>query len=143
MRRIVFLALIVLLALRGLTAPAMAAQMAAGGLHGTVPSAQAAAALHAGHAPGAAPDSHGADAQAALPSCHPAAAGHPGDPGCDPQSPHASHAACADCEVCHTAVMAPPAARLAAGPHRGTLKPRAAIRFASALPAQATKPPIA
>ncbi|AVS70236.1 hypothetical protein C8247_07160 [Paracidovorax avenae] len=156
-RRLVFFALIVLMALRGLVGPAMAAQMA-GVVHaGSTVSAHAEHAAHgtaldetAAHAAHArAHGGHGAaspDSITSTPSCHgEVTTAHARLPtaACGAASgDHAAHAACADCEICHTVVMAPAAPAPGAVSHGGGLRVPAAVRFASALPAQATKPPI-
>ncbi|WP_019700055.1 hypothetical protein [Paracidovorax oryzae] len=172
-RRLVFFALIVLMALRGLVGPAMAAQMAG------MPHAGSAVPAHAEHG------AHGADANSAAvqdgwaqhghgtatgnaaehapqamahaghgfasldpatiaSNCHGESAAHEQLPSaCSAASgDHAAHAACADCEICHTVVMAPPAPAAGAASHGAGPRVPAAVRFASALPAQATKPPI-
>ncbi|WCM91701.1 hypothetical protein M5C99_15050 [Acidovorax sp. NCPPB 2350] len=143
---VVFLALIVLVALRGLVGPAMATQMAVGMAHGqqAAPAQGAAAQAHHGEGHGGHPaeTDTGAGAGAGLPACH-TAGGALSAPDCDPHTAHAPHAACADCEICHTAVITPPPAAIGAPPHGGGLRALAATRFASALPARATKPPIA
>jgi hypothetical protein len=124
-RRLVFFALIVLMALRGLVGPAMAAQMAG------MPHAGSAVSAHAEHG------AHGADANSAAVEDEWAQHDHGTATG-----DHAAHAACADCEICHTVVMAPPAPAPGAASHGAGPRVPAAVRFASALPAQATKPPI-
>ncbi len=110
--------------------------------HGTAPDETAAQAphapAHAGHA--ATPPSPIGSASA----CHGESAAHAPPPtACGAASgDHAAHGACADCEICHTVVMAPAAPAPGAVSHGGSLRVPAAVRFASALPAQATKPPI-
>lgn len=172
-RRLVFFALIVLMALRGLVGPAMAAQMAGVSHAGSAVSAHAEHGAHgtdansaavqdgwaqhghgtatgnaAEHAPQAmAHAGHGfaSLAPAAIASnCHGESATHePLPSACSAASgDHAAHAACADCEICHTVVMAPPAPAAGAASHGAGPRVPAAVRFASALPAQATKPPI-
>lgn len=176
-RRLVFFALIVLMALRGLVGPAMAAQMAGVPHAGSAVSAHA---EHAGHGADADPSAlqdgwaqhghgtatgdtaehaphatahagHGsaslgptATATAIAANCHGDSATHAQLPSaCGAASgDHAAHAACADCEICHTVVMAPPPPAAGADSHGAGPRVPAAVRFASALPAQATKPPI-
>lgn len=138
-RPFVFFALIVLMALRGLVGPAMAAQMAGGAHAGSAVSVHAPHAMaHAGHDPTSPASITGA------PACHGESAAHGQPPAaCGAASgDHSAHAACADCEICHTVVMAPPAPAPGAVSHGAGLRVPAAVRFASALPARATKPPI-
>ncbi len=146
-RHLVFFALIVLMALRGLVGPAMAAQMAGVPHGGSAPSVQTEHADHAAHAQH--PTAHAGHAPSPDPiattaNCHGESAGTASPlPACGAAGgTHAAHAACADCEICHTVVMAPPAPALGAASHGAGPRVPAAVRFASALPAQATKPPI-
>lgn len=160
MRRGLFFFLIVLTLLRGLVAPAMAAGMALPHFAATAASQEspstAAPPLHTGHAN----DGHTAQhAMAAAQQSWPAHDGqadhgsHCQDDRAMPASGtdgHASacgeaglaHAACADCDICHTAVMAPLALRSTFDARVGAKPDLRPSRFASALPALATKPPI-
>ncbi len=152
MRRGMFLFLIVLMALRGLAGNAMAA--------GMLPAAGAA--MHAAHAsagpPAGTPPAHGVHAEAppsdaaALPPCHGEAAApssaaaeapHGGTGDASSHTGHHAHdGGCSACGICHSAMLTP----ALADPTRTAL-PRAPLplaerRFASALAAQAIKPPI-
>ncbi|MFD1839174.1 hypothetical protein [Paracidovorax cattleyae] len=159
-RRIVFFALIVLMALRGLMGPAMAAQMA-GMTHAGAAGHPATGVIdrgagstvsqHAEHADQAlhatAHAGHGSaspDPMASAGACHGEAATHvPLSTACSAAAgDHAAHATCADCEICHTVVMVPPAPAPGAVSHGAGPRVPAAVRFVSALPTQATKPPI-
>lgn len=125
MRRALSFFLVTLLLLRGLLGDAMAMGMTPG----IAPVAQAAAPAHAAMEHGG----HGAHADHIAPAhCTPS-------PDC---SDHADHTGCTACGICHSAVspltaFAPPPA-----PSSGTLRPFGGARFASALAAQAIKPPI-
>lgn len=125
MRRFAALALILLLALRGLLGDAMAMGLA------PMP-----ADTHTAHTT-AAHDSHGShhagqQAYAAHPPAH--CAGGDG--------PHDRHAACSACGICHSAFPAPAFASALPSAAGGTPHRREGARFASAPPAQAIKPPI-
>ncbi|MFT3811900.1 MAG: hypothetical protein QM740_00845 [Acidovorax sp.] len=125
MRRALSFFLVTLLLLRGLLGDAMAMGMAA-------PVAQAAAPVHTAMEHGA-HGNHGHHAEHAAPAhCTP----EPDGGG------HADHTGCTACGICHSAVtpleaFAPPLAPLPAA-----LRPFGGARFASALAAQAIKPPI-
>ncbi|WP_415842430.1 hypothetical protein, partial [Paracidovorax anthurii] len=110
-RSVVFLALIVLVALRGLVGPAMATQMAVGMAHGQPAAPAHGAAAQAHHGEGHGGHHADTDAGAGLPACH-TAGGALSAPDCDTHTAHAPHAACADCEICHTAVITPPPAAI-------------------------------
>ncbi|SDZ74393.1 MULTISPECIES: hypothetical protein [Acidovorax] len=135
MRRILSLALVVMLVLRGLVGTALAA-----GVMPTLPVQGAemqtpagSAGNHAGHAVHA---DHGDAHQAAAPaSCH-------GTPATD-CSPHQHSPSCADCDVCHSAVLAPPALPLQPLHLRSTVRPANTVPFASVQAARTIKPPIA
>ena len=162
MRRGFFVFLIVLTLLRGLAGPAMAAGMAAPHAADQVPAAAARHAQHAEHTEDgrhgdhrllAAPSAPPADAESAAIAapCHEAlnpsatspaatASAHDPVPTCGPSG--TAHAACADCDICHTAVVAPSALHSPRAANPGAAPDLHSSRFASALPAQVTKPPI-
>lgn len=157
MRRPIFLFLIVLMALRGLVGPVMAAGL---DMQGALPTAEHMLALadapsgadHATHTAHGAPaateatDTHCADlaAVAALATAQQSQSAHP--IGCSmgvADAGHGSHlTACYDCDICHTVVLHNSAA--------ATFSPQAAgmpdagnAPFVSAQATQAIKPPIA
>ena len=141
MRRgpLLLLLLIVLMTLRGLVGPAMAAGMALP--HTASASAQHGQASHAGHG-----EDHADHAASTPHHCHGDAPAEPSHsdahaaPGCE--SAAGSHAACADCEICHTALLVP-ATAAASPPGQQADRVRApAARFASASAALLIKPPI-
>lgn len=149
MRRGLFLFLIVLVALRGLTGPAMAASMVLPGSasHPIVAAASPHAHDHrddASNALAADAPLHAAMDHSATPACHGDAAAAHGTAAsdCGDAGSHGPHSACADCDICHTAVFAPPA--LTAAPRvSATADPApGATPFASAAPSRAIKPPI-
>ncbi|KQR55423.1 hypothetical protein [Acidovorax sp. Leaf160] len=151
----ILLLLIVLMTLRGLVGPAMAAGMAMP--HAPALQTAAAALLadegvqHAGHGHG----SHGEHDVAAV-GAHPDASGgqHCREAASAEASlalPHsadcsgsgaAAHANCADCEICHTAVLVDVPAAAPPPGREADRAPAAATRFASAGAALAIKPPI-
>ncbi|RYF27276.1 MAG: hypothetical protein EOO33_04980 [Comamonadaceae bacterium] len=168
MRRGLFFFLIVLTLLRGLVGPAMATGMALPhaaataapqeSLHPAEHREHRAHPVHSNHgdhsqheqhamtaehpsSPHPSHADHGAHCQGAQATPTAGTADHASACG-EAGTAHTTHTACADCDICHTAVMAPVAlrsafdARVGAGPDLRT------ARFASALPAQATKPPI-
>ena len=147
----ILLLLIMLMTLRGLVGPAMAAGMAMPHASASDTAAAAlptdASLLHTGHdlhadhgaaahaddASGSHPCPDAASAEAAL------APQHPSD--CTGGGP-AAHADCADCEICHTAVLIADTAAAPPPGRHADLAPAAATRFASAGAALAIKPPI-
>ena len=123
MRRLLSLALVMLLVLRGLLGDAMAM--------GLVPATAAPQTMHTMHAAG--DQDHGAHAHQAMEQ-------HCCDAAGDSHAPHPG--GCGACGICHSALalatwMAPP--ETAPG---HTHHPAQGARFASALAAQAIKPPI-
>lgn len=129
MRRGLFVFLMMVLVLRGLTGTAMAA--------GLVPPLAPLEAPHAqmldhghGEAASAAHTPLAAAAQCTESSDHCAQPGH-----------HAS--ACSACEICHSAMLTPPAPPAQATPPAGHARPLASAPFDSAPAALAIKPPIA
>ncbi len=147
------LLLIVLMTLRGLVGPAMAAGMAMphGPAAGMSTSMAQVPMAHSGHAEHADESDHAAHAPlahgeaAGWPACHDDAASGadaaPAATGCagGTASPHAS---CADCDICHTAVLVAVAAAAPPPGRQADRAPAAATRFASAGAALAIKPPI-
>jgi hypothetical protein len=138
MRRILSLALVVMLVLRGLMGTAMAAgvmpMLPVQAVQGATLQMQASSAEH--HAGYAMHAHHGDGLQAAAPaSCHDTPAN-----GC---SPHKHSPTCADCDICHSAMLAPPALP-AQPPHlRGAVRSADSVPFASVQAARTIKPPIA
>ena len=144
MRRILSLALVVMLVLRGLMGTAMAAgvvpplpiqsvqtvQKAAP----ATPTAHASAiAGHPGHALHATP---GDDHHATGPvNCHDAPTSECG--------PHEHSPSCADCDICHSAMLAPPALPAPPLHLRGAVRSADSVPFASVQAARTIKPPIA
>ena len=130
MRRFLPWFLMLLLALRGLTGTAVAAEFVPERPAQTAPAT--AAASNTTHGMDA--DQSMAAGATAAPACHSAA----GD-GC---APHAHSPSCSACDICHSALLAPPT--LAAPPvHAGSeVQPSATTPFASAQAALAIKPPI-
>jgi hypothetical protein len=144
MRRILSLALVVMLVLRGLMGTAMAAgvvpplpiqsvqtvQKAAP----ATPTAHASAiAGHPGHALHATP---GDDHHAAAPvNCH--------DTPTSECGPHEHSPSCADCDICHSAMLAPPALPAQPLHLRGAVRSADSVPFASVQAARTIKPPIA
>ena len=144
MRRILSLALVVMLVLRGLMGTAMAAgvvpplpiqsvqtvQKAAP----ATPTAHASAiAGHPGHALHATP---GDDHHAAGPvNCH--------DTPTSECGPHEHSPSCADCDICHSAMLAPPALPAPPLHLRGAVRSADSVPFASVQAARTIKPPIA
>ena len=144
MRRILSLALVVMLVLRGLMGTAMAAgvvpplpiqsvqtvQKAAP----ATPTAHASAiAGHSGHALHATP---GDDHHAAAPvNCH--------DTPTSECGPHEHSPSCADCDICHSAMLAPPALPAPPLHLRGAVRSADSVPFASVQAARTIKPPIA
>lgn len=144
MRRILSLALVVMLVLRGLMGTAMAAgvvpplpiqsvqtvQKAAP----ATPTAHASAiAGHPGHALHA---TLGDDHHAAAPvNCH--------DTPTSECGPHEHSPSCADCDICHSAMLAPPALPAQPLHLRGAVRSADSVPFASVQAARTIKPPIA
>jgi hypothetical protein len=133
MRRIVSLALVCLLVLRGLLGDAMAMELMAGmgaTHHAVAPSGGG----HARHADPAPQTTHAGEHHAAAPDAH--CAGHaPADDG-------QAHTHCTACALCHSPLGQPESPALATPEAAaGHATPRAS-RFASATPAQVIKPPI-
>lgn len=144
MRRILSLALVVMLVLRGLMGTAMAAgvvpplpiqsvqtvQKAAP----ATPTAHASAiAGHPGHALHA---TLGDDHHAAAPvNCH--------DTPTSECGPHEHSPSCADCDICHSAMLAPPALPAPPLHLRGAVRSADSVPFASVQAARTIKPPIA
>ena len=134
MRRGLFVFLMMVLVLRGLTGTAMAA--------GLVPPLAPAQAPHAqmldhGHGDAASAD-HTPPAHAPLAAA--ARCTESSDP-CAQPGHHAS--ACSACEICHSAMLTPPAPPAQATPSAGHARPLASAPFDSAPAALAIKPPIA
>ena len=138
MRRILSLALVVMLVLRGLMGTAMAA-----GVMPTLPVQAVQSAMlqmqassaesHAEHTLHA---EHGDAHQAAAPaSCHDTPAN-----GCNP---HEHSPACADCDICHSAMLAPPTLPAQPLHLRGAVRSANSVPFASVQAARTIKPPIA
>ena len=129
MRRALSFALVMLLVLRGLLGDAMAMGM---GMAPVLPAPEMAQLMQA--ADGSGHGTHdGTHASAAMAQhcCDPLSDSHP-----------AHQAGCSACGVCHSALGVPAwVAAPAAGPGHALQPPRNA-RFASALAAQAIKPPI-
>ncbi|MDY0106666.1 MAG: hypothetical protein RBS27_08340 [Giesbergeria sp.] len=127
MRRILFLALAVVLVFQGLMGSAMAAGASA-------PLPVQDAALWASASPGA----HGEGHPAADPApCHDTSA-H----GCQPLE-HGASSGCTACDICHSAALVPPALPAQSKHLRGALRSADAIAFASVPAARTIKPPIA
>ena len=147
MRRILSLALVVMLVLRGLMGTAMAA--------GVVPPLPIQSVQTVQKAAPATPTAHAS-----------AIAGHPGHPGhalhatlgddhhatgpvnCHetPTSecgPHEHSPSCADCDICHSAMLAPPALPAPPLHLRGAVRSADSVPFASVQAARTIKPPIA
>lgn len=154
----ILLLLIVLMTLRGLVGPAMAAGMAMP--HAPALQTAAAALLadeglqHPGHGHGSHGEHHigavgavGAHADASgAHHCREAASAEaslalPHSADCS-GSGAAAHANCADCEICHTAVLVDVPAAAPPPGREADRAPAAATRFASAGAALAIKPPI-
>ncbi|WP_311220602.1 MULTISPECIES: hypothetical protein [unclassified Acidovorax] len=142
MRRgpLLLLLLIVLMTLRGLVGPAMAAGMALPHAAVAVPAQHdqySYAGLGEDHADHAASTPHHCHGDVPVEPFHSDA--HAAA-GCE--SGAGSHAACADCEICHTALLLPAtAAASPPGQQADRVRPPAA-RFASASAALLIKPPI-
>ncbi|WP_026436988.1 MULTISPECIES: hypothetical protein [Acidovorax] len=129
MRRILSLALVVMLVLRGLMGTALAA-----GFTPTPPLQDATVPALA--SPAQNPGDHGSVHQAAAPAnCHDTPAS-----GC---SPHEASPACPGCDVCHSAMLAPPASPLQPPPLRGAVRSADTVPFASVPAARTIRPPIA
>ena len=127
--------LMVVLVLRGLMGTAMAA-----GVLPMLPAASSAASASAGH--GSDHTEHGmSSAQQAQTAVQPTCHGILPDSaqGCEV---HSHPAACSACDICHSAMLTPPGADLHAPPPTSAVQPTATAPFASALAAQAIKPPI-
>jgi hypothetical protein len=147
MRRILSLALVVMLVLRGLMGTAMAAgvvpplpiqsvqtvQKAAP----ATPTAHASAiAGHSGHSGHALHATLGDDHHAAAPvNCHETPTSECG--------PHEHSPSCADCDICHSAMLAPPALPAPPLHLRGAVRSADSVPFASVQAARTIKPPIA
>lgn len=147
MRRILSLALVVMLVLRGLMGTAMAAgvvpplpiqsvqtvQKAAP----ATPTAHASAiAGHSGHPGHALHATLGDDHHATGPvNCHDAPTSECG--------PHEHSPSCADCDICHSAMLAPPALPAQPLHLRGAVRSADSVPFASVQAARTIKPPIA
>ena len=147
MRRILSLALVVMLVLRGLMGTAMAAgvvpplpiqsvqtvQKAAP----ATPTAHASAiAGHSGHSGHALHATLGDDHHAAAPvNCH--------DTPTSECGPHEHSPSCADCDICHSAMLAPPALPAPPLHLRGAVRSADSVPFASVQAARTIKPPIA
>ena len=147
MRRILSLALVVMLVLRGLMGTAMAAgvvpplpiqsvqtvQKAAP----ATPTAHASAiAGHSGHPGHALHATLGDDHHATGPvNCHDAPTSECG--------PHEHSPSCADCDICHSAMLAPPALPAPPLHLRGAVRSADSVPFASVQAARTIKPPIA
>ena len=147
MRRILSLALVVMLVLRGLMGTAMAAgvvpplpiqsvqtvQKAAPATPTAHASAIAGHPGHPGHALHATP---GDDHHAAAPvNCH--------DTPTSECGPHEHSPSCADCDICHSAMLAPPALPAQPLHLRGAVRSADSVPFASVQAARTIKPPIA
>lgn len=147
MRRILSLALVVMLVLRGLMGTAMAAgvvpplpiqsvqtvQKAAPATPTAHASAIAGHPGHPGHALHATP---GDDHHAAAPvNCH--------DTPTSECGPHEHSPSCADCDICHSAMLAPPALPAPPLHLRGAVRSADSVPFASVQAARTIKPPIA
>lgn len=147
MRRILSLALVVMLVLRGLMGTAMAAgvvpplpiqsvqtvQKAAPATPTAHASAIAGHPGHPGHALHATP---GDDHHAAAPvNCHETPTSECG--------PHEHSPSCADCDICHSAMLAPPALPAPPLHLRGAVRSADSVPFASVQAARTIKPPIA
>lgn len=147
MRRILSLALVVMLVLRGLMGTAMAAgvvpplpiqsvqtvQKAAP----ATPTAHASAiAGHSGHSGHALHATLGDDHHATGPvNCH--------DTPTSECGPHEHSPSCADCDICHSAMLAPPALPAPPLHLRGAVRSADSVPFASVQAARTIKPPIA
>ena len=147
MRRILSLALVVMLVLRGLMGTAMAAgvvpplpiqsvqtvQKAAP----ATPTAHASAiAGHSGHSGYALHATLGDDHHATGPvNCHETPTSECG--------PHEHSPSCADCDICHSAMLAPPALPAPPLHLRGAVRSADSVPFASVQAARTIKPPIA
>lgn len=147
MRRILSLALVVMLVLRGLMGTAMAAgvvpplpiqsvqtvQKAAP----ATPTAHASAiAGHSGHSGYALHATLGDDHHATGPvNCH--------DTPTSECGPHEHSPSCADCDICHSAMLAPPALPAPPLHLRGAVRSADSVPFASVQAARTIKPPIA
>lgn len=144
MRRILSLALVVMLVLRGLMGTAMAA--------GVVPplpiqfvqtvqkAAPATPTAHAsaiaGHSGYALHATLGDDHHATGPvNCH--------DTPTSECGPHEHSPSCADCDICHSAMLAPPALPAQPLHLRGAVRSADSVPFASVQAARTIKPPIA
>jgi len=149
MRRSLSLFLVVLLVLRGLLGDAMAMGNLPMAAAHSASAGQHAHAAGAHHSPDGMAAAHGAPTMAAH---HTATHGTPAalnladicnagaaTPGCG----HGHEGPCTDCGVCHSAMFAVYLSLSLGEPSPGTLAIASSVRFASALPAQATKPPIA
>jgi hypothetical protein len=138
MRRILSLALMVMLVLRGLMGTAMAAgivpTLPVQAVQGATLQMQASPAEnHAAHTMHA---HHGDGPHAAAPTnCHDSPAN-----GC---SPHAHSPTCADCDICHSAMLAPPALPAHTLHLRGAVRSADTVPFASVQTARTINPPIA
>ena len=144
MRRISFLALMLLLVLRGLLGTAMAAGMVPS-MPTDVPVPQATVAPHghASHAPDhslielAGLAAHAEHSVAPNAQCPDPATGH-----CDTAS-HTHSPLCSACEICHSALLVPSPLSAPLRSAASEVRPGATAPFASAQPALAIKPPIA
>ena len=142
MRRLLPWFLMLLLALRGLTGVAMAAEAAPEALRQSAQTIQVAQALasasHSAHSAHSA-DAHPATADSAIHSAAAVACPTGSGDGC---SAHTNSPACSACDICHTALLVTPVASRLNGPTGSPVQAAAATPFASALAAQAIKPPI-
>ena len=134
MRRILSLALVVMLVLRGLVGTAMAAGvMPSLPVQGaTLPTLASPADNHDGHAMHA--DHGDAHPSAAPATCHDTSAS-----GC---SPHEHSPTCADCDICHSAMLAPPGLPAQPLHLRSAVRSAHTVPFTSVQAARSTKPPI-
>ena len=142
MRRGLFMFLMLVLVLRGLTGTAMAAGLVAplapGGAHPVHQQNHHHGAVQVQDASG-----HHADAFATSLSLEPGASGtcESGSEGC---GLHADHAGtCSACEICHSAMLAPSAPSGAVLPAVDPVPPQGTTTYHSAPAALTIKPPIA
>lgn len=149
MRRISFLALMVLLVLRGLLGTAMAAGMVpALPAGGAVLQATVAQHWHASHSLG---DSHAESLEFAAHAEHSMGTQNMdthapcSDPASSPcgASPHTHSPLCPACEICHSALQVPSPLSTPLRCAASEVRPGATAPFASVQPALAIKPPIA
>jgi hypothetical protein len=143
MRRLLFIAMIFLLFLRGMVGDAMATGMAAGHLQ-RISVATEFVAAHAHETRADGHFDHGAAAESMTAAAPPDCAGHATGNASDSMTQEATgHCeSCAACQACNTVALSPLTSRTASLAIPPALPHSPAAQFASALAALGQKPPI-